>query len=183
MIDIHLLVTTLCDRDCKYCCNKQYDVQNLQYVTDEELKDCRYLFLTGGEPFTYTNPNELARYYKEKYPNIEAVIVYTNAKELVSYLRQGGKLYHIDGLNISIKDNEDFYDYMSYIRGDFSICYLKHNRIYDFTGKVQEEFLTPRAPINIFTERDGILDFAELIHREWQKNFVPAEGSIFRRGN
>ena len=32
---IHLMVTSLCDRNCPYCCNKQYDLNDIPYVTDE----------------------------------------------------------------------------------------------------------------------------------------------------
>ena len=35
---IHLLTTALCNRDCKYCCNKQYDMNEIPYVTDSELR-------------------------------------------------------------------------------------------------------------------------------------------------
>ena len=35
---MHLMVTSLCDRDCKYCCNKQYDLNSIPYATDEELR-------------------------------------------------------------------------------------------------------------------------------------------------
>ena len=49
---IHLLTTTLCNRDCKYCCNKQYDMNEILYVTDSELREAHTLCLTGGEPFS-----------------------------------------------------------------------------------------------------------------------------------
>ena len=44
---IHLLVTSLCNRICEFCCNKQYDLNSIPYVTDEELKNCHTLCLTG----------------------------------------------------------------------------------------------------------------------------------------
>ena len=63
---IHLLTTTLCNRDCKYCCNKQYDMNEILYVTDSELREAHTLCLTGGEPFLYTDPcalqNALSQY-------------------------------------------------------------------------------------------------------------------------
>ena len=70
---IHLLVTSLCNRDCKYCCNKQYDLAQIPYVTEEELNDCKTLCLTGGEPFLYTDPCEIAYYYKQRFNNIKNI--------------------------------------------------------------------------------------------------------------
>ena len=33
---MHLLITDKCDRDCKWCCNKQYDVNDIPVATKEE---------------------------------------------------------------------------------------------------------------------------------------------------
>lgn len=110
--NIHILVTSLCNRDCKYCCNKQYDLNDVPYVTDAELKKAKRLFLTGGEPFAYSNPAAIAHYYKRKYKNIERIYVYTNAFELGSYLirnalRSDNLLKSIDGVSVSIKNEND----------------------------------------------------------------------------
>lgn len=71
---IHLLTTTLCNRDCKYCCNKQYDMNEILYVTDSELREAHTLCLTGGEPFLYTDPCAMAKHYKMRYRNIQNVL-------------------------------------------------------------------------------------------------------------
>jgi MoaA/NifB/PqqE/SkfB family radical SAM enzyme len=76
---IHIMVTSLCKRNCEYCCNKQYDLNDIPYVTDEELRNAHTLLLTGGELFAFANPPEIAQYYKSRYPNIKAVYVYSNA--------------------------------------------------------------------------------------------------------
>jgi organic radical activating enzyme len=56
MNTLHLVVTTLCDRNCAWCCNRQYDIKNLEYVTEADLRWAEMLCLTGGEPFEYANP-------------------------------------------------------------------------------------------------------------------------------
>ena len=113
-MDLHLVVTTLCDRNCEFCCNKQYDIQNLQYASDEDFRSCDNLFLTGGEPFVYANPGNLAIKYKTMYPNIKKVIVYTNAAELARYLEDEFHfLTGIDGVNVSIKN---YYDLWMFIK-------------------------------------------------------------------
>ena len=165
MKTLHLVITNLCDRTCKHCCNKQYDVPNLAYVTDDDFKASNILCLTGGEPFVYSNPCNIARRYKKDYPHLEAVLVYTNAKELYDYLCEGGKIHDIDGLNISIKNLEDAEIFNTYLSNNETLSSLPMNRVYDFTSKA----IVP----------DGF----EPIERKWQKDFVPADNCIFKRGN
>ena len=161
---IHLMVTSLCDRDCPDCCNKQYDLNNIPYVTDEELKNANTLCITGGEPFKFSNPNEIARYYRIKYPNIKNVYVYTNAIELVKYILREKHLEYIDGVSVSIKNKVDAFAFKSYIAIDKRITKLPSNRLYVFNNLFDEE-----------------VDGFTVIQREWQKEFVPANDSIFRK--
>lgn len=161
---IHLMVTSLCDRKCPDCCNKQYDLNDIPYVTEEELENANTLCITGGEPFKFSNPNEIARYYRIKYPNIKNVYVYTNAIELVEYILRGKHLEYIDGVSISIKNNVDAVAFKSYVATDKRITKLPSNRLYVFNNLFDEE-------VEGFT----------VIQREWQKEFVPANNSIFRK--
>lgn len=169
---LHLVVTTLCKRDCEFCCNKNYDIKNLPYVTDEELKSVDMLCLTGGEPFIFANPCELGRYYHGLYSNIKAVIAYTNAKELLHYYdRTGCQIYGIDGLSISVKDDSDLRA-LEELENEHKLSYYnfcRFNRIYDFTNKLD----------NNYWKSIGYT----IIHRKWQKDFKPADNCIFRRGN
>ncbi len=172
-MDLHLVVTTLCDRNCEFCCNKQYDIKNLQYVSDNELWSCENLFLTGGEPFEYANPSKLAVMYKKKYTNIKKVVVYTNAVELMEYLKNKENTFDgIDGVNVSIKNYHDLWAFIRFIYSDERILALNSNRVYDFTGSL------PMLRANM-----SVVSHFELINREWQKEFVPADNCIFRRGN
>jgi len=168
---LHLLVTELCDRNCEYCCNKEYDIANLPHVTEEELKSVNELCITGGEPFTYSNPCNIAKKYREKYPNIERVIVYTNALELRSYLLSGGKIHDIDGLSVSIKhmgDRDAFLWLITNFGGRLSN--LPYNRVY---------IMIPIPEIISVIRRQS--NFKD-IERKWQEHFVPADDCIFRRG-
>ena len=107
MTTLHLVITNLCDRTCKHCCNKLYDTPNMAYATDEDFEKSDILCLTGGEPFVYANPCNLAKRYRADYPHLSTILVYTNAKELYEYLCDGGRLHDIDGLNISCKTTKD----------------------------------------------------------------------------
>ena len=160
---IHLLVTSLCLRNCPYCCNKQYDLNDIPYVTEDELRNCHTLCLTGGEPFLFTDPRIIAKYYKNKYSNIKKIYVYTNATELAGFLYRNKDLNYIDGVSVSIKDCMDkvcFDDIVLYK----SIQELSSNRLYVFNN------LMPKHIKNF-----------EVFQREWQSDFKPADDSIFRR--
>lgn len=166
MENIHLMVTSLCDRNCPYCCNKQYDLSTIPQVTNEEFSRAKRIFITGGEPFVFVQPMEIAKYLRVKYKNFEQMIVYTNAYELYCYLAKGQSLAHIDGLTVSLKDYRDkdyFEGILTYLK-DYPKC--KSNRLYYFS-----DFLIVGLNTGDF----------ELIEREWQPEFIPAPDSIFRR--
>lgn len=162
---IHLMITPLCNRSCEHCCNKQYDISEIPVVTDEELRRCETLCLTGGEPFKFTNPCEIAKYYKNRYKNIKNVYVYTNAIELANWLWFHSRVNYIDGLSVSIKSRDDKYIFEEEIITNCSVTTLSSNRLYVFDNLIDD------VEINNFT----------IIKREWQEDFIPADDSIFRR--
>ena len=171
---IHLMVTSLCNRNCAYCCNKQYDLQDIPYVTDEELKEAETLCITGGEPFLFTRPDKIASYYKHRYPNIKNVYVYTNATEFIDYIitYPYEKLKNIDGLTVSIKDERDLSHIFKASKGFYNITL--------------ENILKDKNRSNIlyyFEERfnPGEIENFRVIKREWQEDFKPADDSIFRK--
>ena len=130
----HIMVTSLCDRDCEYCCNKQYDLNSIPYITKEELDQMKHIYITGGEPFAYSNPCEIAMNLKLCHKNIESVIVYTNAMELAYYLLRDGKIFCIDGVTVSIKNYTDKHSFEKCISKDPQILRLPSNRLYVFPG-------------------------------------------------
>lgn len=166
-ITMHIMITSLCNRDCKYCCNKDYAINEIPFPTVEDFHDSSYICLTGGEPFLFTNPNEYAKYFKRIYPHIEKVWVYSNAVELRDYLAKypTAKLDAIDGISCSIKVPADIAAFKELIN-DARIKELPDNLCYVF---------------------DELVDTAEsygnfrMVDREWQINFEPAADSIFRR--
>lgn len=162
---IHLMITDKCNRNCPDCCNKQYDVSKIPVVTSDELLDAEQIYLTGGEPFAFADPVEKAFQLRNLFPNIEKVIVYTNAYELAQYLENDNPLVFIDGLTISIKDKRDKEAFENVISKSLKVLQLKSNRLYVFKG---------------FEDVECPSEF-EKFSREWQKDFVAAQGSIFRR--
>ena len=164
---IHLFITDRCNRRCKYCCNKQYDINSIEVVTEEELREADTIFFTGGEPFfaVIPDPCKLALELKTKYPNIKKIYVYTNALELFTYLRTHAVLYGIDGLTISIKNSFDRSTFKCLIKNEYIQALAGNIRLYTFDG-----FDDIECP-----------DWIDKRHRDWQIDFVPADDSIFRR--
>ena len=161
---IHLMITDKCDRKCRDCCNNQYSLSDIPIITNEELSEAKHIYLTGGEPFAYGDPNGIANILKTCFPNIEKIIVYTNAWELYEYLYRDGSLSYIDGLTISIKNQGDKIAFKNLIK-DSRVTNLKSNWVYVFDG-----FEDTECPESFHKAK-----------REWQKNFVAAPNSIFRR--
>ena len=163
---IHLMITTLCNRSCPDCCNFQYDIDNIPTVTEKELREAKVIYLTGGEPFAYGNPNAIARYLKGKYSNIQKVYAYSNAFELGYYLQNDGRVDALNGITISIKAPYDKQVFEDIIKDNLQLAQLESNWVYLF-----EPYQDMIIPERNFTVRN----------REWQKDFVPESHSIFRR--
>ena len=167
---MHLLITDKCDRDCKYCCNKQYDVNSIPIATQEEFESVDTICLTGGEPFKYGEPCGIALWLKSKYPNIKNVYVYTNAEPLDEWLEMNEYnrfgipgFAALDGLSVSIKTIKDLSAF-KVLAVHPLIKRLKSNYLYVMNG------LYPAYVGNF-----------KLIKREWQEDFKPADNCIFRR--
>ena len=72
---LHLMVNNICNNNCPLCCNKQYNVDEIQIVTIEELKQTETICITGGEPFLSPNLTNFI---------FNLIIQYTNIKNLHS---------------------------------------------------------------------------------------------------
>ena len=164
---IHIMVTSLCNRHCFDCCNNQYDLNIIPYVTNEELNNAEVICITGGEPFAYSNPCSIAWKLKRDHPNIKKVYVYSNATELAEYLSEGGTLYCIDGVTVSIKNKKDKEAWEIYLLDTYQDEFLKlpDNLLYIFPGF--ENIICPNT--------------ISMKKRVWQKEFVAAPDSIFRK--
>lgn len=167
---VHLMITDKCDRNCPYCCNNQYSLDDIEEVTDEELRDAEMIFLTGGEPFQYHSPTIVASFIKSRFGFKKKVMAYTNAFELGVWLAQHYSLYHqlsaLDGLTISIKNRYDKVMFEDFICRHPDVLSLESVWIYVFPG-----FEDLRVTNDKFIVKS----------REWQKDFKPAPDSIFRK--
>lgn len=184
---IHLLVTSLCDRDCLYCCNKSYNLDDIPYVTQKELLNAHTLCITGGEPCLFSDPYAIANYYKNKYSNIKDIYLYANAeayrqyleKEVVVYMsaRALAKQSPITGLSLSIKNKADL-DALVMLyttENQWQPWVGKSNRLYNFLPEI---FNDKKISSDVYKAIQK--DFT-IITRKWQQEFHPADDSIFRK--
>lgn len=172
---VHIMTTNLCDRECRLCCNKQYNVKDIPVVTDKELDQVEDVFITGGEPFAYgPDPCEFAVELLREFPNIKRIIAYTNAFELSNYII-GGNLYGLDGLTISIKDHNDYFAYLKLV-DNARIRQMRYVRVLVMHGDTEKQLeelyfdICQKSPENF-----------EVMIRPWQKVFKPDPNSFFRR--
>ena len=98
MKKLRLLITDKCNRDCKLCCNKNFDLQNLPICDD--FKGYSEIMITGGEPalfpFTVTTICK-----KIRIENPEAkIIIYTADVNYAYKLLTGSEDF--DGLTLTI---------------------------------------------------------------------------------
>ena len=164
---LHLVTTKECIRNCKHCCNRQYNLDTqVPTVTEEELKTVEEVLLTGGEPVLFSEVNEIAKTLKNTYSNIKKVYVYANAIELAlaRTSRKITSLDFIDGFTISIKNNFDRIAFEDYLAEDEELASLSSNLVYVFDGLMPKDMSRFKS-----------------IERKWQEDFKPAENCIFRK--
>ena len=107
MKKIRLLVTSKCNRNCKGCCNKDYDLASLPIFNDQfyqkNQKNIDMIIITGGEPLLFQNKLVdflIAHHnYKVKW------IVYTAFVE--NYSKYTSFMGLIDGLTLTLHEQSD----------------------------------------------------------------------------
>ena len=102
---LRLLLFEQCNRSCKGCCNKQWDLKAIPKVTNpEEYADYGKVILTGGEPLLY--PGIVVETIEEVRKHSNAVIyLYTSClykPEMFRYI-----LNLIDGICVTFHDKQD----------------------------------------------------------------------------
>lgn len=174
---IHLFVIEKCNHNCPLCCNKEYDIEKIDVVTVEELKNAHTVLLTGGEPFLVIGICDFAHALKKQYPNIKNVYIYTCGDALLDWLVYSGqRLHDIDGVNISPKNERDIEclrKILAYEPFREQLERLSSNRLYVFP-----ETMCKMDPTFLISAQAVLGGF---VKREWQANFVPSSDSVFRR--
>lgn len=116
---LRLLITEDCHRNCKDCCNKDWDLKNLP--VEHDFSKYETIMLTGGEPMLY--PYLIKRIIKEiRKVNDCPIILYT------AYVHDVSAIIHIidsiDGMTVTLHRNSDVYDFKS-LDSLFRYCKIK----------------------------------------------------------
>ena len=174
---LHLMVNNTCSNDCPLCCNKQYNVDEIPVVTVEELKNVDTICLTGGQPmYSIKTCIRLCNEIEHSYKNIKQIFIYVNGAEFLYSHNEPEDLECLVacspvkyGLTMSPKCENDW-NGLELLSKEQYLYLFKSNRIYCFSNKEIE-----RAK-EVFSNKS-----VEFVKRVWQKDFVPAPNTIFRR--
>jgi MoaA/NifB/PqqE/SkfB family radical SAM enzyme len=101
--DLRLLLFSDCNRRCKGCCNKDWDLDNLPIC--QSFQGYKTVMLTGGEPML--NPQlvkDTAGWIREENPDAK-IIVYTAKSTPPEALID--VLSHVDGLTLTLHTQSD----------------------------------------------------------------------------
>jgi hypothetical protein len=122
-----------CERNCKGCCNKDWNIKNLPYAQDFEKYDV--ILLTGGEPML--KPwvvTDVVRHLREHCCTNQLIYMYTaKVTDMMIY----HILELIDGITVTLHDKSDIKSFSS-----FNEKLLKDRHYY----------LTKSLRLNIFNE-------------------------------
>ena len=107
-----------CPRSCEYCCNKQYNLQELPILDIlGDLDHITEIILTGGEPLLYP---EVLWYIIDKIglrlQGRTPIYVYTTLMHPDAFVHT---LYRVDGITLTLHDNADiasFHELQHYIK-------------------------------------------------------------------
>lgn len=103
---LRLLVTEHCDRTCKGCCNKDFELSALPVCEDYAGYDM--ILLTGGEPMLY--PQKLRDIIRDIRAVTQAqLILYTAYAHNPMLLRDMLRL--VDGMTLTLHTRKDVYPF------------------------------------------------------------------------
>lgn len=147
---LRLLTTERCDRSCEGCCNKQWDLKQLECFDFDRVNEFDEIVLTGGEPMLFPKKvRYIATQIKKINPNMPIYMYTANVRRQRDVI---DLLNVIDGITLTLHENDDIYsfhdlnDVLHHVEHDFSI----HNKsfrlnVFDevtsFTGTVQKSLL------------------------------------------
>jgi hypothetical protein len=164
---LRLLVLEECERDCKGCCNKDYDLSKLE-IAPHSYEEYDEVLLTGGEPMLVFNMLiNLITHIKDT--SSAKIILYT------SKLNKPGDLDYInrrvDGVTLTLHEPKDlilfgrFYD--EYVRQDYGSWRLNVFRGVDISPHLVDQLRQ--------------LGWDVRTDKEWIPNCPLPEGEEFKR--
>lgn len=183
MIDtMHLFVTSRCTNNCPFCCNNNYNIEDVLIPSEEELSSVSTVCLTGGDPFLLGGQlNKIVNALRSR-KNIKNIYVFTSGYACLKYIREYKCFPDINGITFSPKSSIDYdalWTMLDFYRCKFSK--LKSNRLYMFINKYDDcNYIIDNNYLYLLAELNEYLH-CEVFFRTWVENFDSPENEIFRR--
>ena len=127
MKKLRLLVTPMCNRSCKGCCNSIWNLKELPTVNTYELNDYEEIMLTGGEPMLDpVHLLEVIQHIKDWCQhNGSSPFIYLYTAKSKSAMELLMVLQAIDGLTLSLHEQYDvpgFVKFQKLLRNYPELC-------------------------------------------------------------
>jgi organic radical activating enzyme len=111
MKKLRLLVTKKCNRACAGCCNKQFDLDNLEVLKSyDDLHQFDQIIITGGEPLLFGNDMLVLVNKIRKYDVRAEIILYTAKIDDFSIIDK--LLPNIDGITVTLHEQYDIRNFL-----------------------------------------------------------------------
>lgn len=103
-MNLRLLITKDCDRSCKGCCNRDWDLDNIP-VNNYTFTGYDQVLITGGEPMLYpTKVKALCIYIRINNPLAKIIMYTAKTNNIVSFIET---LKLLDGVTLTLHTQED----------------------------------------------------------------------------
>lgn len=99
---LRLLITEKCNRNCKKCCNRQWDLKKLPICEDYSSFD--QILLTGSEPMLIP---QIVRYIILKIRAINQCPIYLYTAKVDKIQSVLSTLFFVDGLTLTLHEQKD----------------------------------------------------------------------------
>lgn len=170
---MHLYVNEKCGHNCKLCCNKFYNIEEIPIPSIEELKKASTICLTGGDPFASPHISDFVKLIRKQYKG-KKIYAYTSG----IFLKLGLDIDFpmIDGITISPKTEEEFKKVIDDI--------WAYGEKYFRTGCVSNRFIVFKGFMKLLGDDETKIlqdNNFEILGRTWDSTFKTPENEIFRR--
>lgn len=150
-----LLFTNVCNRNCKGCCNKNWNGEPAKEISFDELLEFDVIYITGGEPMLYVSKltsliHELKKHNKKVYLYTALPYPYSDFISIISMC---------DGITLTLHSIKDYTLFKA----------LEYDRI-----NVNNKSLR----LNIFPKIKMYSDIWDIRPKVWIKDAPLLEGEI-----
>lgn len=110
-----VIVTQLCPKNCDGCCNKEYNMDEVQHISIRLLQVANEIIITGGEPFLETaGVEKLIKTLRSKGYN-KPIYIYTAMFPTTDQVNFWNIVRMVDGITFTIHYESQISDLMTFI--------------------------------------------------------------------